>query len=395
MKVVGLMSGTSGDGVDAALVEILGRRRSLRVKLLAFSSLPYPAILRQRVLTASKSGTVSDICHLNAVLGEVFAKAALKVIRKAGGRPSDVHLIGSHGQTVHHLPVAAREPGVGLVRSTLQIAEPAIIAHRTGILTVADFRPRDMAAGGQGAPLTPYAHYTLFRHARRSRLIVNVGGISNVSYLPAGGHLGSVQAFDVGPGNMVLDGLVIHLSKGKQLMDRNGRHAAQGHVDDRLLHKLLAHPFLRRRPPKSTGREEFGDAFLLRVLAEARRRRLKSSDMLATCSLFTAEAVGRSRRWLKGPVEEVIVGGGGAYNRTLVKHLSQVFSPTPVRTFEDVGWNSKALEAVAFGILAYQTLHGEHANAPSATGAKEAVVLGAIVPGKGAWPRRVSGASTR
>ena len=391
MKVVGLMSGTSGDGVDAALVEIRGSRHALKVNLLAFSSLPYSDNVRRQVFAASRSGTVSDICHLNAVLGEVFAKAALQVIRKAGMRPTDVHLIGSHGQTVHHLPVAVRVSGIGLVRSTLQIAEPAVIAERTGVLTVADFRPRDMAAGGQGAPLTPYAHHLLFSHARRSRLIVNVGGISNVTYLPAEGRLGSVQAFDVGPGNMVLDGLMSHLTRGSQHMDRNGKRAAQGHVDHRLLAKLWAHPFLRRRPPKSTGREDFGDVFLSKVLAEARRRRLTPADLLATCSLFTAEAVGRSRRWLKGPVDEVIVGGGGAYNRTLVAHLSKVFAPTPVRTFEDLGWNSKALEAVAFGILAYQTLHGERVNAPSATGAKKAVVLGALVPGNGAWRKRVNG----
>ena len=385
MKVIGLMSGTSGDGVDAALVEIRGRRESLRVKPLAFSSLSYPDPLRRRVLAAATSGTVSEICRLNALLGEVFAKAAFKVIRRAGLRSSAVHLIGSHGQTVHHLPTPVREPGFGLIRSTLQIAEPSVIAERTGILTVADFRPRDMAAGGQGAPLTAYVHHLLFRDLRRARLIVNLGGIANVTYLPAKGSLGSIQAFDTGPGNMVLDGLVNHLTRGRQAMDHSGRLAGQGRVVPDLLTKLLAHPFLGRRPPRSTGREEFGQAFLSKVLGVTRRRRLKAKDVLATCSVFTALAVGGSRRWLKGRVDDVIVGGGGAYNRTLMADLSAVFAPTTVRTFEAVGWPSKALEAVAFAILAYQTVHGECANAPAATGARHPVVLGKLVPGRRLW----------
>ncbi len=390
MKVIGLMSGTSGDGVDAALVEIRGRGRSLDVKPLALSSLSYPDPLRRRVLAAATSGTVSEICRLNALLGEFFAKAVAKVIRQAGLRSSAVHLIGSHGQTVHHLPTPVREPGFGLIRSTLQIAEPAVIAERTGILTVADFRPRDMAAGGQGAPLTAYVHHLLFGDSRRSRLIVNVGGIANVTYLPAKGSLGSIQAFDTGPGNMVLDGLVHHVTRGRQSMDRSGRLAAKGEVVPGLLIKLLAHPFLRRRPPRTTGREEFGRTFLSRVLHIARRPRLKREEILATCSFFTALAVGSARRWLNGPVDEVIVGGGGAYNRTLMADLSAVFAPTTVRTFEAMGWHSKALEAVAFAILAYQTFHGQCANAPAATGAKHPVVLGKLVPGRRPWRAELS-----
>ncbi|MBM4124471.1 MAG: anhydro-N-acetylmuramic acid kinase, partial [Nitrospira sp.] len=216
MRVIGLMSGTSGDGVDAALVSIRGTGLDLKVVPLAFVPTPYPAGLQQRVLDAALGGTVAEICHLNALLGEWFAKAARRVVMRAGLTLSDVHLIGSHGQTLHHLPKPRREPGVGPIRSTLQIAEPAIIAERTGITTVADFRPRDLAAGGQGAPLAPYVHYLLFKHRRRSRLIVNLGGISNVTYLPAWGALPSLRAFDTGPGNMVLDALVSRLTKGTQ-----------------------------------------------------------------------------------------------------------------------------------------------------------------------------------
>jgi anhydro-N-acetylmuramic acid kinase len=387
MNVIGLMSGTSGDGVDAALVTIRGRGGALRVAPLAFATYPYPAALRARLLVASLRGTVAEICHLNAVLGELFAKAALRVIAAARLRPGDVALIGSHGQTLHHLPQAVREPGVGPIRSTLQIGEPAVIAERTGITTVAQFRPRDLAAGGQGAPLAPYAHHLLFRDARRSRLIVNLGGISNVTYLPASRGGEALLAFDTGPGNMVLDGLVQRLTKGRRTMDRGGRLAAAGKVDPQLLAELLAHPFLRRRPPKSTGREEFGEPVLARVLRAGQRRRLPGADLLATCTLFTALAVAGGCRWLPGPVDEVIVGGGGVRNRTLMAQLATVFDPTPVRTFDEAGWDSKAFEAIAFAVLAYQTLHGETANVPAATGARRPVVLGAIIPGKegGRW----------
>lgn len=387
MKVIGLMSGTSGDGVDAALVSIRGSGSVLRVRPLAFSATPYPPGLRQRILTASLAGSVAEICHLNAVLGEWFAKAALKVIEQAKLRPRNIRLIGSHGQTVHHLPNPQREPGLGLIRSTLQIAEPAIIAERTGVTTVADFRPRDMAAGGQGAPLVTYVHGLLLRHPKRSRLIVNLGGISNVTYLPAGAGLTSVLAFDTGPGNMVLDALVHRLTRGRHPMDRNGRMAAGGTADAGLLATLMTHPFIRRGPPKSTGREEFGEAFLTRLLANRRARRLAPEDLLATCSLFTAMAVGTARRWLPGPVEEVIVGGGGVRNRTLMDDMAAVFHPVPVRRLDDLGWKSKAFEAVAFAVLAYQTIHGQSTNVPAATGATHPVILGKIVPGGARWRR--------
>lgn len=383
MRVVGLMSGTSGDGVDAALVDIRGSGHALKVKPLAFVSCPYPADLQQRVLAVSARGTVSEVCHLNVVLGEWFAKAALRVIKQAGRKPAKIDLIGSHGQTIHHLPNAVDEPGIGSVRSTLQIAEPALIAERTGIATVANFRPRDMAAGGQGAPLTPYAHYVLLRDKKRSRLIVNLGGIGNVTYLPAGKGLDAILAFDTGPGNMVLDGLMRRLTKGRDTMDRGGKLAAKGNVAIGLLAKLLAHPYLKRNPPKSTGREEFGDPFVEQILAAQKAHRLKSKDVLATCSLFTAITLGSARRWLGGPVDEVLVGGGGVRNRALMSNLSSVFSPVPVRTFEAAGWQSKAFEAVAFAVLAYQTFHGECANVPSVTGATHPVVLGTIVPGGG------------
>jgi anhydro-N-acetylmuramic acid kinase len=389
MKVIGLMSGTSGDGVDAALVEIVRSRKGLQIHPLAFYPLPYPRSLQQRILNASATGTVAEICHLNALLGEWFANAALGAIRTAGLRPKDVDLIGSHGQTVHHLPHGVKDAGVGAIRSTLQIAEPAVIAERTGITTVADFRPRDIAAGGQGAPLAPGVHALVFRHPKRARLVVNLGGISNVTYLPKGRGIGGVVAFDTGPANMVLDGLMYRLSDGRVSMDRDGRLAARGTPDGRLLAKLLAHPYLSKKPPKSTGREAFGVSMVQELLTIQDARQLPVENLLATCSRWTAEAVGTARRWIGGGIDEVIVGGGGVRNRTIMTHLAEVFSPIPVTTFDTLGWDSKAFEAIAFAILGYQTIVEQCGNVPAVTGARHPALLGCIIPSGPGWLRRL------
>lgn len=376
------MSGTSGDGVDAAVVRIAGTGDRIHVTPRAFHTLPYTRSLRQRILDVALRGSVADVCHMNAVLGEWFARGALHVIAQAGLRPDRVDLIGSHGQTVHHLPTPIRETRIGAIRSTLQIGEPCVIAERTGITTIADFRPRDIAAGGQGAPLTPYVHYLLLRHVHRSRLIVNLGGIGNVTYLPAGKGLADIQAFDTGPANMVLDGLIHRLTDGRLAMDRHGRLAAKGTVRPALLRQLVAHPFLKKPPPKSTGREAFGAAFVDHVLQRARGD--PPEDVLATCTAFTARTIGEARRWVSGSVDEVVIGGGGARNRTLMQHLIDTFAPVPVRRLDDLGWDSKAFEAIAFAVLAYQTWHAQPANVPGVTGASHPVLLGKIIPGR-AW----------
>lgn len=389
MNVVGLMSGTSADGVDAALISIVRRKAGLHVEMVAFHSLPYPRSLQQRILSASVSGTVADICHLNALLGEWFADAALGVIRSAALTTEDVDLIGSHGQTVHHLPAGIKDTGVGAIRSTLQIAEPAVITERTGITTVANFRPRDIAAGGQGAPLTPGVHALLFRHLRRARLIVNLGGISNVTYLPKGVGTQGLAAFDTGPANMVLDGIMSRKTNGRSNMDREGRLALRGHVDSRLLAKLLAHPYLSQPPPKSTGREAFGSKMLDELFNWQQTRQLSIEDLLATCSRWTAEAVGTARRWIKGGIDEVIVGGGGVKNRAIMEQLTKLFAPVPVVTFESHGWDSKALESVAFAVLAYQTVMEQNGNVPAVTGAAFPRLLGCIVPNGPRWHARL------
>ena len=381
MKVVGLMSGTSADGIDAALVSIVRRGGRPKITPIAFASSPYPRALQQRLVDLSLHGDVAEICHMNTYLGELFAKAALKVIRAAKHRPADIHAIGSHGQTIHHLPNGRREPGLGLIRSTLQIGEPAVIAERTGITTVANFRPRDMAAGGEGAPLVPYAHAVAFSHARRARLVVNIGGISNVTYLPAGGGLADVRAFDTGPGNMVLDAIVQDATQGTRAYDAGGRWARKGTIHRPLLTELMAHPFLARRPPKSTGREEFGAPFVRQLRDKQKRARLSMEDLLATCAAWTAEAIGSARRWVPGKIDDVIIGGGGVSNRAIMASLRTVFAPAPVLSFDECGWSSKAFEATAFALLAHDLLQGHCTNVPQVTGARRPVLLGSIVPG--------------
>lgn len=381
MKIIGLMSGTSCDGVDAALIDIKGAVPNLTIKPIAFVSYPYTSSLREEVLIASRRGTVATVCHLNVLLGEVFAKAATRVIKKSGLPPSAIHAIGSHGQTIHHLPTPIRVPGFGTLQSTLQIAEPAVIAERTGISTIGNFRARDMAVGGQGAPLAPFAHYCVFRHSSLSRLILNLGGIGNVTYLPRNGLIHSVQAFDTGPANMMLDGLIEHYSRGVMSFDRGGKWAAKGTINSALFQKLMAHPYLKIKPPKTTGREDFGEKFLRKILRIAQQKKLTRHDVLATCAWFTAVTIAESLQWLAGPVDEVIVGGGGVWNRTVMRNLRKIFAPIPVRSFEDTGWSSNAFESVAFALLAYQTIQGLPSNIPSVTGARKSVVLGTIVPG--------------
>ena len=382
MKVVGLMSGTSADGIDAALVSIVRRAGRPKITPIAFTSVPYPRALQQRVVDLSLHGDVAEICHMNTYLGELFAKAALKVIRAAKHQPADIHAIGSHGQTIHHLPKGRREAGVGLIRSTLQIGEPAVIAERTGITTVANFRPRDMAAGGEGAPLVPYAHAVAFSHARRGRLVVNIGGISNVTYLPPGGRMADVRAFDTGPGNMVLDAIVQDATHGTRAYDAGGRWARRGTIHRPLLTELMGHPFVTRRPPKSTGREEFGAPFVRTLRDKQKRARLSIEDLLATCAAWTAETIGSSRRWVSGKIDDVIVGGGGVSNRAIMESLRTVFAPASVLTFDDCGWSSKAFEATAFALLAHDFLHGLCTNVPQVTGARRPVLLGSVVPGR-------------
>jgi anhydro-N-acetylmuramic acid kinase len=386
--IVGLMSGTSADGIDAVVAEIgRGRRAPDRTgaRVVAHINRAFPAELRRQILHVSLHGTVAELCELNFLLGEHFARAAMAVIRKAKLRPHQITAIGSHGQTVHHLPNAGTP-------STLQIGEPAVIAELTGITTIADFRVRDIAAGGQGAPLVPFADWALFTDAVRPRIVQNIGGIANLTFLPPRAKLRNVVAFDTGPGNMVIDAVVNQLSQGRMTYDRNGAWAARGEVRPSLLKELLAHSFLSRKPPKTTGREEFGEVFVTRLFKLAKQLKLTTPDIVATTTAFTAVSIANAYERFVFPkfgsaqrkTLQVILGGGGAKNQTLrsmlATELEKRLGSIEIVTHEDFGIQNSAKEALAFALLTHETLAGRPSNVPSATGAGRPVLLGKIVP---------------
>lgn len=375
-RVVGLMSGTSADGVDAALVEIEGCGLETALRLVEFVAYPFPADILERVfqLFQPASCTVEDVCEMNFILGNIFAQAALAVIKAAGLEASEVDLIGSHGQTICHLPDRP-------VRSTLQIAEPSVIAYETGIVTVGDFRVADVAAGGQGAPLVPYIDFLLLRDDEISRAVQNIGGIGNVTVLPAGGGIENILAFDTGPGNMMIDETIKLITDGRKSYDDDGQMAAKGNPNRYLLQKLLLHPFMSRQPPKTTGREEFGAHFVRELVDEAREVGINDADLLATVTAYTAESIYRNYELFILPkyhISEILISGGGLRNSTLMDFLRQRFHPIVVRSVEDFGLMSDAKEAIAFAILANETIHGNPGNVPGATGASRPVVLGKI-----------------
>jgi len=380
-RVVGLMSGTSVDGIDAALVEIAGSGPQLHVHLEGFLTVPFGPEVRQRILHLCAGGDVAEVATLNMVLGELFAEAVQALLSLCEVSPGEVDLIGSHGQTICHLPAHG---------ATLQIGEPCVIAERTGITTVADFRPRDMAAGGQGAPLVPYVDYCLLRHATRHRIVQNIGGIANCTVLPAGCTLRDIRAWDTGPGNMVIDECVRLMTDGSRHFDKDGDIAAQGRVDERWLESLMQHVFFHRQPPKSAGREEFGRAFSEQFVREGEARGLATSDVVATATALTAASIAHSNRSFLPPEwhhtnspfpVDVVLGGGGTSNPVLRQMLAARVTPFEVLTHEDCGLNSDAKEALAFAVLAHETVLGVANNVPGATGAAKPVVSGKIVPG--------------
>ena len=378
MRIAGLMSGTSVDGVDAAIVDISGNK----VSVLAFDTFAYPAEVRRSIfeLVESKNSGPLEMCHLNFVIGEVFAEAVLKLCRKSGIGLNTIDLIGSHGQTIYHNP-KGRRFGKRMVRSTLQIGEPSVIAQRTGIITVADFRPKDMAANGQGAPLVPFADYVLFRDKKRNRAIQNIGGIANVTYLPAACQRRDIIAFDTGPGNMIIDRIVSLVRKGRKKFDRDGKIAERGTVDKRLLNSMLRHPFFDKRPPKSTGREMFGKEYCDTLYRQAMKKGLSAEDVVATATAFTAASICFSyRRFLPAMPDELILCGGGAKNNTLIKMLRQELGEVKILLSDELGISCDAKEAISFALLAYATIKGIANNVPSATGADKSLILGKIVP---------------
>ena len=376
LRVAGLMSGTSGDGVDVAIVDIDDRSQ----KLLGFGTMPYPASLRKALFNLFEPNTshVDDICHYNFVFGHFFAKALESICSNVSIPLDSIDLIGSHGQTIYHNPSGRRYAG-RRIRSTLQIGEPSIIAQQTGITTVADFRPRDIACGGQGAPLVPYADSVLLSHRSLNRAVQNVGGIANVTFLPATSGPGKIIAFDTGPGNMIIDGLMTLFTNKKY--DNHGNLAAKGQVCQSALNRLLVHPYLPKSPPKTCGREEFGLQFCRSFYDSAIADKISPADCVATATAFTALTIAKAyRRFLPSMPDEIILCGGGAKNRTLVKMLQAQCGGVKIMTTDDLGIDLDAKEAMSFAILAWATIKGIANNVPAATGAAQTTVLGKILP---------------
>ena len=375
--VIGLISGTSADGVDTALVRIRGSSLDTELELIDFRTHPYPRGLREMISELS-SLRGEGISQLNFLLGELFAEAVIKLLQRIDIEPSMIDLIGSHGQTVCHLPREENLLGYR-VKSTLQIGEPSVIAKRTGIVTVADFRPADIALGGEGAPLMPYFDYLVFRSSEKSRGVLNIGGIANLTVLRRGCLVEEILAFDTGPGNMIIDGLMRRLFERD--FDKDGEEASKGRVSEKLLGIYMNHPYFHKPPPKSTGREEFGEEFIEDFMKEADRLGLSKEDIIATATELTARSIYQSYCDFvlpEGGLDELIVSGGGVHNRCLMTSLEGHFSGVEVKTSDDFGIPSDAKEAICFAVLANETIHGNPSNVPTATGAYKQTVLGKI-----------------
>lgn len=371
---VGLMSGTSCDGVDAAFVQINGPVHAPKVEFVAFAYLPYLDALRKRLLDPEKSG--AEICTLNVELAEAFAAAALTAIARAGHAPADVAFIASHGHTLCHYPPDARSA----YRGTLQLGEAAYIAEKTGCDVVSNFRPRDMAAGGQGAPLVPYADWLLFRRTGQAVATLNIGGIANFTVLPEKAN--EVYAFDSGPGNMLIDGCLSLLGRESRY-DAEGALAAEGKTIPELRDAILAHEYFNLPPPKSTGREMFGvEAFLKPMLAS--RAGLAAADIAATVTEATADSIaGAFHRFIaaRHEVDEIVTAGGGVFNRALMTMLRERLTGVTLRLTSDYGIPVDAREAIAFALLGDAFMAGVPASMPGATGASRSVILGTYTPG--------------
>ena len=383
-RVVGLMSGTSVDGIDAALVEIGGSDQAPEVRLLAFEDRPWPEGVREQIfpLFRPETATVDKIGYMNFLMGEIYAQAVVSVVEKAGLTLADIDLIGSHGQTIWHAPEPCDKDGFPVV-FTVQIGEGSVIAARTGVPTVSDFRVADLAVGGQGAPLVPFSEYLLYRRSGKTILLQNIGGIGNMTVLPGDEGPEAVYAFDTGPGNMIIDAVVSALTGGEKTYDAGGAMAAQGKVDQNLLAVLQQDPYYTMPLPKTTGRERFGLQYVGKILDYGREHSLSDADLLATVTDLTAwsitDAYGRNvlpRR----QATELVVGGGGSFNATLLGFLRERFAPYGVKvlTQEDLGWSSDAKEAVAFAIMADRCVREKPNVLPSVTGARQAAIMGKI-----------------
>lgn len=393
MLVIGLISGTSADAIDSILCDIEGAPPALSLEVRGSRTHPFPPDMQARILEAgTRKGSTDKLAALHFELGELFAEAALALIEEAGLEPGDVDLIGSHGQNFWH-NVNVR----GEVTATLQLTEASLIAERSGVTTVSNFRPRDVAAGGQGAPLTAMADWLLLRHPEHWRAVQNIGGIANVTFLPPlNDDESEPLAFDTGPGNSLLDAAVTILSDGRRQYDRHGLLARAGTVEEAWLKMRLGHPYFNRVPPKSTGRETFGMSMATSLVTSAQRRGMSAPDILASLAALTARSIARAyERYAPQPVEEVILGGGGRHNPAIVGELRELLAPAQLLTHEDLGYPSDHKEALVFALLAHETWHNRPGSLPALTGADQPVVLGQITPGANyaALARRTWGAA--
>lgn len=366
LRVIGLISGTSADGIDAAAVDVTRRPEGVNVRTLATLTDEFNPEQRRRVLDLCRhDAPLESVCAANVDVAEWFAAAARAAIEKAGS-PAEIDLIASHGQTIWHIPG----------HSTMQIGEAAVIAERTGLPVVSNFRARDMAAGGQGAPLVSYLDYLLFRDPARSRAAQNLGGIGNVTWIPANSAPGDVISFDTGPANMLIDG-VAKLTSGRP-RDDGGQIASRGRAHDRLLAELLADAYYGQPPPKTTGREKFGDAYARQIVDRGRSLKIKDEDLLATVTMLTARTIAEAYRRFLGRIDEVILSGGGVHNKTLVRMIGTELAPAQVRISSEHGLDADFKEAAAFAVFGALTAWGEPSNLPAATGARRPVILGDI-----------------
>jgi anhydro-N-acetylmuramic acid kinase len=386
MRVMGMMSGTSADGIDVALARISGAPPATTAKFEGHHHARFPARLRDAILRLANGAptTTAEISQLNFLLGEEFARAAIAACKKWRVPLRQISLIGSHGQTIFHQGVAVGFLG-RRVASTFQIGEPSVIAERSGVTTIGDFRPADMAARGQGAPLVPFVDYLLYRHARIGRVALNIGGIANLAVIPAGARPGQLFAFDIGPGNMVIDAIVENATRGRAHYDRDARLAIPGKLIPALLSRMLREPYLRKRPPKTAGREQFGRAYAEKILAWGKRHRASTEDLVRTATVFTSLSIADALRRFVLPrarVDELIVAGGGAQNPLLMAQLAAALPEIEIVPASEFGIPAEAKEAFAFAVLAYEAYHGRANNLPSATGARHPAVMGKLVRGR-------------
>jgi anhydro-N-acetylmuramic acid kinase len=382
MLVLGLISGTSADAIEVALARISGAPPHLNAKLLNHTSISFPTELRKEILRVAEQQPISagGLSQLNFRLGETFAEAALAACQRFRVAPKKISLIGSHGQTIFHqgkrIPYFSRKTA-----STLQIGEPAIITARTGITTIADFRPADIAQGGQGAPLVPYADYLLYRHKKLGRISLNLGGIANITIIPAAAKPSQILAFDTGPANMLIDALVAHFTRGRQRYDKDARLAQQGRTIPALIDELMRDQYLKLPPPKSTGREYYGHSYFRKLLALGKSHHAKPNDLIRASTIFTSlSIVDALNRFVlpKSEIDQLIVSGGGSHNPLIMGQISAALLGIQIIPSSQLGVPEDAKEAFAFALLAYETFHQRPSNVPSATGARRPAILGKI-----------------